>query len=339
MLVMLVAINGLPLSTAWCAQQATIFVYHRFGDTAHQSTNIDIQVFASQLEYLSKNDYNVLQVGEIVQRLHNGIALPPKCVALTVDDGYKTFLSGAMPLLREYNFPVTLFVSSGSVGYNSYLDWQQLRELQQEGVEIGNHSANHPYFVSMEVDDPLHWHSQASADIAESQRVFAEKLGFKPILFAYPYGEYSPELVDLLKQHDFAAAFAQQSGVVSEKDSIYSLPRFPMGGSFATLTGFKSKLMMQSMPVQVLMPVSPVIDKGNDPPQMVFKLDASDIDVASMLCYVQGQEPVTVERLDNGTYRVVASAPLSGRRNKYTLTAQSKNGKTWYWFSHLWIHP
>jgi hypothetical protein len=73
---------------AWASEQASIFVYHRFGDQRYPSTNIDVEVFASQLEYLRQNDYNVLYVSDIVRRLKDGIELPPRCVALTVDDGY-----------------------------------------------------------------------------------------------------------------------------------------------------------------------------------------------------------------------------------------------------------
>lgn len=326
----------------WSAQQATVFVYHRFGDSRYSSTNIDEQVFAQQLEYLKQNNYTVLLVSDIVKRLKEGTPLPQRCVALTVDDGYLTFLTGAMPLLRRYDFPVTLFVSSGAVGGSSYLNWEQLRQLQLEGVEIGNHSASHPYFVSDEVNDPDRWRNRSSADIEKAQQAFQHHLGCRPTLFAYPYGEYSPALEILIEKLGFAAALAQQSGVITSGLSFYSLPRFPMGGGFATLQGFKNKLAMRPMPVVVHEPNSPVI-ASQDPPELIFSLDSADIVLSSLRCYVQGQDSVAVvadgNGNGNGNYRVVAAAPLAGRRNKYTLTAQSRDGQYWYWFSQLWIHP
>ena len=326
---------------AWASEQASIFVYHRFGDQRYPSTNIDVEVFASQLEYLRQNDYNVLYVSDIVRRLKDGIELPPRCVALTVDDGYISFLSGGMPLLRQYNYPVTLFVSSDTVGSGSYLNWQQLGQLHSEGVELGNHSEMHPYFVSAEVKDQAGWRAKAQADIQSAQQAFMSHLGVVPNLFAYPYGEYSPAMEELLRELGFLAAFAQQSGVVDPEacqNSCYRLPRFPMGGLFATLVGFKSKATMRPLPIKILSPLSPVLS-AQDPPGMVFTIDSTDITLSTLRCYVQGQQEAEVEVLGGGKYRICAAAPLSGRRNKYTLTAQSKDGKTWYWFSQLWIHP
>lgn len=326
---------------SWAAGQANIFVYHRFGDPRYPSTNIAVDTFASQLEYLKQNGYTVMYVSDIVRRLKEGDELPPRCVALTVDDGYLSFLTGAMPLLRQYHYPVTLFVSSDTVGSGSYLNWQQLRQLQSEGVEIGNHSDMHPYFVSAQSNDPSGWRAKAQADIAGAQQAFVRHLGDAPKVFAYPYGEYSPALEELVREAGLLAAFAQQSGVVDAEawqDCSYHLPRFPMGGPFATLEGFKSKATMRPLPIRIRSPLSPVLNV-QDPPEMVFTLDSRDIALNTLQCYVQGQDKAEIEVLDDGNYRVCAAAPLSGRRNKYTVTAQSKDGKAWYWFSQLWIHP
>lgn len=333
-ILLLITVN----SVCFAAQHASVFVYHRFGDSRYPSTNIELPVFNQQLEYLKQNNYTVLPLGQIVDLLKSGQELPERCVALTVDDGYLTFMTGAMPLLRQYGYPATLFVNTDSVGGNSYLNWQQLRQLQHEGVEIGNHSSSHPYFVSNEINQPLVWSEQSIADISNAQVAFSEHLQLKPQLFAYPYGEYSPQLELLIEEMGFKAAVAQQSGAMTGDLSFYSLPRFPMGGPFATFSGFKNKLAMQPMPVVVQQPNNPVIQEHN-PPVLTFELQSADLNLNSLRCYVQGQDPVAVERLESGLFRVVAKQPLTGRRNKYTLTAQSRDGRSWYWFSQLWVQP
>jgi len=327
-------------STVWCADQATAFVYHRFGDNRYPSTNIAVDVFESQLAYLKQHDYQVMTLGQIVAARKAGTPLPQRCVALTVDDGYESFLTGAMPLLRRYHYPATLFVNSASVGGNSYLDWPQLKALHEEGIEIGNHSATHPYFVTQQQKMPLDaWRTWARQDIETAQQLFEKHLEMKPALFAYPYGEYSPQMMTLLEEMGFQAAVAQQSGVISALASPFALPRFPMGGPFATLKGFTGKLAMGAMPVTVIAPSSPVIGK-DDPPTLRFQLDTEQIVLSSLRCYVQGQDPVVPRLVDKeqGLFEVVAEKPLAGRRNKYTLTAQSRKGG-WSWFSQLWIHP
>ncbi len=334
--VALLLLAGLA-APAW-ADGAVMFVYHRFGDSRYPSTNIAVEVFAAQLEYLKHNNYTVLTAGEVARRLRSGVELPPRCVSLTVDDGYTTFLTGAMPLLRRYHYPATLFVASDSVGRHGYLSWEQLRSLEQEGVEIGNHSAAHPYFVDDQVQHPDDWRRHARADIERAQQAFTRHLGHKVALFAYPYGEYSPALAKLVRKLGFAAAFAQQSGVVDTGADLYALPRFPMGGGYATLQGFSSKARMRRLPVTDVEPLSPLISR-QDPPELTFTLANSLIDTGSLRCYVQGQNAVSVELSTDGRYHVRAHQPLAGRRNKYTVTGRGRDGKHWYWFSHLWVHP
>jgi len=109
------------------ADQATVFIYHRFGDPRYPSTNTSLGEFRAHLETLRQGGYQVLPLTEIVARLRGGQPLPERCVAISVDDAFRSFLSGAMPLLREYGYPATLFVNTGEVNGPDYLSWEELR--------------------------------------------------------------------------------------------------------------------------------------------------------------------------------------------------------------------
>ncbi len=323
------------------ADQANLFVYHRFGDGRYPSTNISVEAFSEQLEWLKTRNYTVLRLGEVVKRLADGRPLPERCAVLTVDDGFESFLSGAMPLLRRYGYPATLFVATDFVGRKGYLNWAQLQQLAAEGVEIGNHSASHPYLLDWQVgqDEEL-WRQKVSKDILSAQLLLESHLERKIELFAYPYGEYSPQILEMVKELGFLAAVAQQSGVVGPESDRFALPRFPMGGAFATAKGFREKLAMKPLPAKVVKPAGPVLSAEN-PPELVFDLDLSRIDARNMRCYVSGQDQAEIIADPGvpGRYRVRAEAPLEGRRNKYTLTAPSKDGSAWHWFSQLWVRP
>lgn len=330
----------LMASSAW-AGQANIFVYHRFGDSRYPSTNVSLEVFEAQLQALKDKDVEVLLLSEIAERLAAGKPLPQNCAAITVDDGYLSFLEGAMPLLRRYGYRATLFVSSASVGRSSYLSWEQLRELQQEGVEIGNHSATHPYLLERkgaEGEGP--WRERIREDLVTAQQAFERELGQAPKLFAYPYGEFSPAVTEIAKTIGFAAAVAQQSGVVHEQSDLFTLPRFPMGGPFATLKGFVNKLSMAALPVEVIAPQTPVVGEEN-PPVLIVDIDPEAVDLRRMQCFVDGQEGATITPVEGfaGRFEVRAAAPLLGRRSKYTLTAPARSGRQWYWFSQPWFQP
>jgi peptidoglycan/xylan/chitin deacetylase (PgdA/CDA1 family) len=245
-----------------------------------------------------------------------------------------------MPLIRLYQYPVTLFVHSGSVGAPGYLTWKELRELVLEGVDIGNHSSSHDHLIdAREGETREQWSARVRQDIEKAQLQFEKHLKLTPELFAYPYGEYSLALAELVQQMGFAAAFCQQSGAIHGGSDLMTLPRFPMGGPFATLKGFREKVAMEPLLVSVERPADPVLE-GNNPPVLELLIEAGKADLDRMNCYVQGDNRCKVEAIKDrpGAYRVTAEKPLTGRRNKYTLTAPFRNGSGWHWYSHLWIN-
>ena len=330
----------LPAATAVASSEANVFLYHRFGDSRYPSTNIDLDVFAAQLAYLKVHDYTVLPLSEIVRRLKAGMPLPERCVALTVDDAFKTFLTGAMPLLRRYHYPVTLFVNTGSVDGESYLSWDDLRGLVKEGVEIGNHTVSHPYLLDRHRgESEAQWMARVRREILGAQKTLRERLGVTPVLFAYPYGEFSPQLAGIVKALGFLGAVGQQSGTITSGEDMFTFPRFPMGGPYATLTGFIEKLAMHALPLQVLSPNSPILGDAN-PPTLVVRIAPGVVDLKRLRCFVPDQ-PLAEMSFDPAVPgRVTARArrPLTGRRSKYTLTAPGIKGG-WYWFSQLWVRP
>ncbi|HAD03586.1 MAG: hypothetical protein A2X84_12110 [Desulfuromonadaceae bacterium GWC2_58_13] len=331
----------LTVSSGFADGQANVFVYHRFGDSRFPSTNIPLNVFADQLELLKQKNYTVLALGDIVTRLREGRALPSRCAAITVDDAYRTFLTGAMPLLRRYGYPATLFVSTGSVGGENYLSWDDLRALVEQGVEIGNHSASHPYLLTRQRGETAGaWLDRIRLDIQQASQTIQHELGRTPLLFAYPYGEYSPEIVELVRESGFSGAAAQFSGVVSAAADPFVLPRFPMGGNYATLAEFSEKLAMHPLDVQIIDDKGPVVGKDN-PPELVVDILNRDVDLAQLRCFVQGQQGcfMVADPSVPGRFRVRAQQPLDGRRSRYTLTAPGSKGQGWFWFSRLWIFP
>ena len=113
-----------------------------------------------------------------------------------------------------------------------------------------------------------------------------------------------------------------------------------MGGGYAALAEFRSKLFMKRLAVRVVSPQSTVIHIEN-PPKLKFYLNQENVDHSSLRCFVAGQPDCLVKEVagEEGMYEAEANHPLSGRRSKYTLTASGLNDKSWYWFSQLWLRP
>jgi peptidoglycan/xylan/chitin deacetylase (PgdA/CDA1 family) len=337
-LLFLVSLLLIPVVDTAAAGQVNTFIYHRFDESRYPSTNIAADIFVQQLEYLKEHNYQVVSLGEVVRRLKNGEALPEKGAALCIDDAFRSFAEVAMPLFRQYGYPVTLFVNTDAVGTRGYLNWAEIKALYEEGVEIGNHTATHDYLVELKKGESFaDWRERIKADIGKAQEQFKKHLGFDPPLFVYPYGEYSPEIIEIVKEFGFAAAFAQQSGVIHSRHDLYTLPRFPMGGPYATLKGFISKLQMRPLVVLEEEPVSPVVT--DNPPELLVRISSEQVDMGRVNCFVQGDNSCQIKAVAgrDGWYRVIAEDPVGSRRNKYTLTVPGKKGG-WYWYSHLWLN-
>jgi len=331
------------LSQVYAAGQVNTFIFHRFDETRYPSTNISTEIFTQQLEYVKAKGVEIIPLVEVVNRLSSGKDLPEHAVSFCVDDAFRSLSDKGMSIFRKYGIPLTIFVNTAAVGTHGYLSWEELRELAAEGVEIGNHTDTHAYLVELKPNETAaQWQQRIRMDILRAQELFEKNLGKKPTLFAYPYGEYSPAVVEIVKDLGFKGAFAQQSGVIYSPHNLFNLPRFPMGGPYATMAGFKSKLAMQPLPVLEVEPFDAVI--RSNPPVLQLRIAGKKINPKRINCFAQGENRCWVEAdrdKGDGWYRVFAEKPLTGRRNKYTLTLQSSNGG-WLWYSHPWInakHP
>ncbi len=92
--------GGLQAARWWNRAALRILMYHRFHDRAG---------LARQCAYLRAN-YQPVSMSAVCDWLHEGRALPPHAVAVTVDDGYRDFAEVAYPVFAEYGIPVTVYL-------------------------------------------------------------------------------------------------------------------------------------------------------------------------------------------------------------------------------------
>ena len=102
--------------------RAVILMYHRVlprqtaSELAVESgMYVTPQTFRQQLRWL-REDFQVLALRELVGRLKRAEALPPRCAAITFDDGWLDNLQFALPELEAEQLPATIFLVAGRVG-------------------------------------------------------------------------------------------------------------------------------------------------------------------------------------------------------------------------------
>lgn len=323
---------------------AVILMYHNVSDDTHPSTSVTPARFKQHLQYLVDNEYTVWPLFKTLVYLATGKSLPAKTVVLTFDDAYRSVYDEAFPLLKEKGWPFTVFVTTQYIteGYNNFMSWEQLREIQQFAGEVGNHSFSHPHMVRKRHDESgAQWTERITHEIVEAQNVLRQQLGRPVWAVAYPYGEYSKEVKDIL-WHLGYFGLGQHSGVVSHDSDFHAIPRFPMAAEFDGLADFAMKVAAKNLPVTVISPADGVISKDVDIPVLTMKLKSGDYNKAALSCYASGQGRIQLYWLDEDRDMVSVSAnkTISPGRTKYNCTAPSKTEKNvYYWFSFLWMKP
>jgi peptidoglycan/xylan/chitin deacetylase (PgdA/CDA1 family) len=179
------------------------------------------QRFERQLRWLSAQGWRSFTMSELLARAGT---LPEKAFAITLDDGYADNLLQALPLLKKYRCKATLYLvvdrfdrdwstqrkkyhDEGELKGEAKLSDQQVRELLESGcVELGSHSMTHANFLCIE-SAAVRW------ELEESRRELEKRFAVSVSSFAYPFGLYRPEQVELVKQAGYSSAVTTREGI------------------------------------------------------------------------------------------------------------------------------
>ena len=307
---------------------ATVIMYHRFGESRYPTTNVSIEQFESHLEFIEQGDYTVVPLINIIKTLKSGGVVRDKTVAITVDDAYLSVYTEAWPRLKKYGFPFTVFVATDPVDNNlrNYMSWDQIRELLDDGVTIGSQTKSHPHMHRL---SPI----KVEKEIALSNSRFLEEIGQYPLLFAYPYGEYSLDVVKAVKDAGFIAAFGQNSGVLFANDNMFELPRFAFNENYGSIDRLKLALDGKPLRVTDITPQDMVLTEN--PPSYGFTVDQSLIPISQLRCFSGEYGKLTVEVLGPRA-EVRLPGAMKGPRSRINCTMPAENGR-WRWFGRQFL--
>lgn len=178
-----------------------ILTYHNFTIGESSSYKINIIEFEKQMDYLAAHNYSVISLSELLAGLRT-CQLPPKPIAITIDDGFKSTYTLAYPVLKKYNFPTTLFIYTNFIEKNNgSLTWEEIREMASHNIEIGSHTLSHCNLLKYKKNENYETYlARIKKEIFLSKEILEAKIGVKIKYFAYPYGVYDPTTKNLVIQ-------------------------------------------------------------------------------------------------------------------------------------------
>jgi peptidoglycan/xylan/chitin deacetylase (PgdA/CDA1 family) len=206
-----------------------ILMYHAVAAEPNDATralSVTPEAFAEQMALVADRGLTPLTTADLAARWRSGRPLPARPVLITFDDGYEGVHRHALPALTKHGFAATLFVSTGwlrgaydtGAGLDTMLDWPQVRELADAGVEIGGHSHTHPQLD--QIDDRT-----LRAELTRCRDIVADELGALPVSFAYPYGYSSRRVRTAVRENGFAQALAVGNSLARRAQGPYALRR------------------------------------------------------------------------------------------------------------------
>jgi peptidoglycan/xylan/chitin deacetylase (PgdA/CDA1 family) len=221
-----------------------VLMYHSVGEPGEHG-NVSPGRLRRDLAFLT-DAFDVVDLPDVLSSPTSG----PKRVAVTFDDGYESFYTRALPIVRELDVPVTVFVPSGFIdGRNARFSYRfvtspkttenlndpegrrpvrQSPDIMSDGqlaeaaadelVTIGNHTRLHPNLSAIESVDELEREILgAKSDLEDRLRITVDR-------FCYPYGRCDERTLGIVRRsHDLAVT--ARSGLLDAEPDPYRLPR------------------------------------------------------------------------------------------------------------------
>jgi peptidoglycan/xylan/chitin deacetylase (PgdA/CDA1 family) len=249
---------------------ATVLCYHIVESPQDPRMEVSRETFRQQMRYLAMTGYNVIPLRDLYDYVTGKrTSLPKNAIVVTIDDGWRSTYTEVFPEMKRYGFPFTVFIYPQIIGQTSHaLNWKQIKEMSEAGVDIESHSLSHPFLTRRrhtELDERT-YKGWLERELIDSKRMLEHATG-KPVLFlAYPFGDYDHFLVDSVGRAGYDAALTCEAGkvrrgsnplrmrrmVVEKKMDFVSFRRY-LGAGSMHLDGMTPQPGVISDPGQTLM--------------------------------------------------------------------------------------
>src|ERR1700761_1222294 len=202
-----------------------VLMYHEIADAAATASRLAVSpdVFADQVAYLHDAGFTAVTAGAVSAVLADGAGeLPERAGVLTFDDGYGDFYSQALPVLKAHGFTATLFQTTGWIGKEGemkrMLNWRELAEVDQAGIEIGAHTCKHPQLDQLP-------EKELREELSASKSDLEDHLGQKVPGLAYPFGYSNARVRRVAREIGYEYAYSVSNFLTTAAADKFTLPR------------------------------------------------------------------------------------------------------------------
>ena len=246
------AVNVVPVSSVigGAERDLPVVMYHQLTKNPKKSGKyvLTVEQFEKDLMFLKAKGYRSVTVKQLLDFSQGKGDVPEKAILITFDDGQETLYEYALPLLEKYGFTAVGFVVGALADYYteiddhnlnySYLNWQQIKEMSDGNViEIESHSfdlhknTGNRSGIKKKKDESVEQYREfLCSDVAKMKTAMEKNTGKVPVAFAFPFGSYSRESTEILKECGFKMTLTCEERVSiikkAEPESLFGLGRY-----------------------------------------------------------------------------------------------------------------
>ncbi|MGX1262779.1 peptidoglycan/xylan/chitin deacetylase (PgdA/CDA1 family) [Rossellomorea marisflavi] len=204
--------------------------------------------FEKQIAFLKEEGFTSLTLPELHEFLVNKQEIPKKSVVITFDDGYKDNVVEAYPVLKKSGFQATSFLIAGMITAEDrpftpeFVQYANMGELASACSVFSYYSHTFDFHHRKGSTTKDEKSFLITEDAGAIRKDLAKSIGVlkgESLAFAYPYGEYSPKSIRILKDLGIAMAFTTEERDASQANHLYELPRHSVFHD-TTMTRFQS---------------------------------------------------------------------------------------------------
>lgn len=179
--------------------------------------------FREQMRYLYLENYQVINLDGLYKFLKNGNGnqlkqVHSKFILITFDDGWKDNYEYAFPILKSFGFTATFFVITGKIGSWEFMSWNELAEMQEQGMHIESHTHSH-HPLELLPDSKIQW------ELAHSRAILEGRLNKNVKFVSFPHGSYNKNVLNAAASNCYYACGTSNLGYVKPSSRLHALPR------------------------------------------------------------------------------------------------------------------
>lgn len=187
-----------------------ILLYHDIDGKGIYS--LPLETLRSHFQYIKDNNIKVIKLSELIERLSEPAPFSEKVLAISFDDGFLSMYTRLLPLVKEFGFPISLFVYTNNVftKAENNITWAQLREMEEYGIEVECHSMSHIDIDEISAENSGYIKRKLFKEIYLSKRIIELYMDKTVNYFAFPYGRYNLKLIEMCRLADYKRVFSTE---------------------------------------------------------------------------------------------------------------------------------